>query len=174
VILVRAIPYRAELRTSALRGAAAISLIAGAAVALYVAAGRFDLNVDAVDAALIAGGALVAAVIYSRRGERLGRRLERLEPLDPAADRRPPGRIRWGTMPLQALGLGLIVGGIGLVIDFELDVLALVLAIGLGGVVGADLLKAFTLARYERAHRGTVYRVEDPPGTEAGLGWAAT
>ncbi len=44
-------------------------------------------------------------------------------------------------------------------------------AIALGGVVGADLLKSLTLARYERAHRGTVYRVEDPPGTEAGLGW---
>jgi hypothetical protein len=156
-----AVPYRAELRTQALRGAAAIALIALAAVALYAVAGRFDLNVDAVDAALIAGGALVAAVIYSRRGERLGRRLERLQPLEPAADRAAPAPIRWGTMPLQALGLGLIIGGIGLVIDFELDVLALGLAIGLGGVAGADLLKARTVGRYERAHRGTVYRLAD-------------
>ena len=75
-------------------------------------------------------------------------------------------------MPLQALGLGLVVGGIGLLIDVELDVLAIGFAITLGGVVGADLLKSLTLSRYERAHRGTVYRVEDPPGTEAGLGWA--
>jgi len=167
-----AVPYRAELRTQALRGVVAIALIAVATVGLYAAAGRFDLNVDAVDAALIAGGALVAAVVYSRRGERLGRRLKRLRPLEPGADRVPPPPIRWGTMPLQALGLGLIVGGIGLVIDVELDVLAIGFAITLGGVVGADLLKSLTLSRYERAHRGTVYRVEDPPGTEAGLGWA--
>jgi hypothetical protein len=32
----------------------------------------------------------------------------------------------------------------------------------------ADLVR---VARHERVHRGTVYRVEDPPGTEAGLGW---
>lgn len=166
-----AVPYRAELRTNALRGAAAFALVAVAAVALYGVAGRFDLNVDVVDAAVIAGAALVAAVVYSRRGERLGRRLERMEALEPAADRRPPAPIRWGTMPLQALGLGLIIGGVGLLIDIELDGLAIVLAIGLGGVAGADLLKALTLRRYERAHGGTVYRVEDPPGTEAGVGW---
>ena len=166
-----AVPYRAELRTNALRGVAAFGLIAVAAVALYVVAGRFDLNVDVVDAAFIAGGALVAAVIYSRRGERLGRRLERMAALEPGADRQPPAPIRWGTMPLQALGLGLIIGGLGLLIDIELDILAIVFAIGVGGVAGADLLKALTLARYERAHGGTVYRVEDPPGTEAGLGW---
>jgi hypothetical protein len=168
-----AVPYRAELRTNALRGVAAFALIAVAAVGLYVAAGRFGLNLDVVDAAFIVGGALVAALIYSRRGERLGRRLERMAALEPAADRRPPSPIRWGTMPLQALGLGLIIGGVGLLVGIDLEVLALGLAIGLGGVAGADLLNALTLRRYERAHRGTVYRVEDPPGTEAGLAWVS-
>jgi hypothetical protein len=156
-----AVPYRAELRTSALRGTAAIALMAGAAVVLYVVAGRADLNFDRVDAALIAGGALIAAVVYSRQGERLGRRLERLRPLEPDADRVPPAPIHWGTMPLQALGLGLIVGGVGLLAKIDLETVALASAIGLGGVAGADLLKVLTVARYERAHRGTVYRLAD-------------
>ena len=130
-----AVPYRAELRTSALRGVAAI--------------------------ALIVVGALLAAVFYSRRGERLGRRLERVQPLDPEADRVAPGPIRWGTMPLQALGLGLIIGGLCLLIEIDLETVGLGLAIGLGGVAGADLLKVLTVARYERAHRGTVYRLAD-------------
>jgi hypothetical protein len=158
---MEAVPYRAELRTSVLRGTAAIALIAVAAVALYVAAGRVNLNLDRVDAALIVGGALVAAVFYSRRGERLGPRLERARPLEPEADRVPPAPIRWGAMPLQAVGLGLIVGGVGLLVEIDLETVALALAIGLGGVAGADLLKVLTVARYERAHRGTVYRLAD-------------
>lgn len=166
-----AVPYRAELRTQTVRGFAAIVLIAVAAVALYVIAGRINLNLDRVDAAVIAGGALVAALFYSRRGERLGHRLRRMKPLEPHADCVPPAPIHWGTMPLQALGLGLIVGGIGLLVEIDFETVVLALAIGLGGVAGADLLKALKLARYERAHRGTVYRVEDPPGTDAGLGW---
>ena len=156
-----AVPYRAELRTSALRGLAAIALIAVAAVALYVAAGRVNFNLGTVDAAVIVVGALLAAVFYSRRGERLGRRLERVQPLEPEADRIAPAPIRWGTMPLQALGLGLIVGGLCLLVEIQLETVALGLAIGLGGVAGADLLKVLTVARYERAHRGTVYRLAD-------------
>ena len=156
-----AVPYRAELRIQALRGAAAFALMAVAAGGLYAAADRLDLSVDWIDAVLIAGGAMIAAVFYSRRGERLGRRLERSQPLEPEADRVPPAPIRWGTMPLQALGLGLIIGGLGLLVEIELETVALAIAIGLGGVVGADLLKVLTVARYERRHGGTVYRLAD-------------
>jgi hypothetical protein len=158
---VEAVPYRAELRTSALRGATAIALVAVAVVALYVVAGRFSFSVDPVATAVIAGAALIAAVFYSRRGERLSRRLERVQPLEPVADRVPPAPIRWGTMPLQALGLGLLFGGAGLLTESTVDVLAIGLAIVLGGVAGADLLKARTVARYERAHHGIVYRLAD-------------
>jgi hypothetical protein len=84
----------------------------------------------------------------------------RTQALASDAERVPP-RLRWGSMPLQALGLGLILGGVGLVIDVELDLVALALAIGLGGVAGADVLKALTLARFERARGGTVYRLAD-------------
>jgi hypothetical protein len=66
---------------------------------------------------------------------------------------------------------GLVAGGIALLLDIEIDNLVLLLAIALGAVVGDDASGAFLLGRYERDQVGTVYRVEDPSGTDAGLAW---
>ena len=81
--------------------------------------------------------------------------------------------MRWAKLVVPVIVGGLLLGGIALVLDFEIDNLAVVLAaIALGGVLGDDAAGAWTLARYEREHGRTVYRVEDPAGTDAGLAWA--
>jgi hypothetical protein len=165
-----AVPHRAELRGQAARGIAGALLIFAAAVALYALAGRLDdLNVRWPHAIGIPAAVLVAATAYSVLGGRMSRRLERMRPLEPGAEAAAPRTVRgWW---LWAIGAGLLVGGVALIIDFELDNLAVVLAIGLGSVLGGPALDAWTVARHEREHGGTVYRVEDPPGTEAGLRW---
>jgi len=72
---------------------------------------------------------------------------------------------------LWAIGAGFVLGGFGLVVDVELDIVAVFIAVGLGGTLGGPAYEAWAVGRYEREHGGTVYRVEDPPGTQAGLGW---
>ena len=74
-------------------------------------------------------------------------------------------------MPPDVLWLIRVVGAIALVLDIEIDNLAIILAVALGGIAGEEVAGALTLAHYEREHGGTVYRVEDPVGTEAGLAW---
>ncbi len=168
-----AVPYRAEVRRRAVRAATGILLAFVVAVATIAVAGRADeLNLHWFDALAIAGAVLVAAAVYTGRRRRLRDQLVRLRALDPAAERVEPGTIRWDKLAVRVVVGGLVLGGIGLVFDFEVDNLAVVLAVALGGVVGDDAAGAWTLSRYEREHGGTVYRVEDPPGTDAGLAWA--
>jgi hypothetical protein len=165
-----AVPYRAELRGKAARGTVGALLMFGAAIVLYALAGRLDdLNVRWPHAIAIPAAVLVAATAYSLLGGRTSRRLARMRRLEPGAEPAAPRTVRgWW---LWAIGAGLLLGGAALVIDFELDNLAIVLAIALGSVLGGPAPAALTVARYERAHGGTVYRVEDPPGTQSGLGW---
>ena len=77
--------------------------------------------------------------------------------------------MKWVDAVVRGVLGGLALGGIALLLDFEVDVLAIVLAVALGGVLGEDAVNAWIVRRYERGCGATVYRVEDPPGTEAGL-----
>ena len=98
--------------------------------------------------------------------------LARLPELDPVAEHIAPARIRWDKLAVPVIVGGLLLAGISLVLDFEVDNLAVVLAVALGGVIGEDAAASWLLARYERERGGTVYRVEDPAGTQAGLAWS--
>jgi hypothetical protein len=143
------------------------------AVGAIAVAGRADdLNVHWYDALVLAGAVLVAAAVYSGPRRRLREQLGALPALDSDAERVVPRARHWGKLVVQAIAAGLLLAGIALVLDIEVDNLTLVLAIALGGVVGQDAAVAWKLARYERERGGTVYRVEDPPGTQAGLAWS--
>jgi hypothetical protein len=165
-----AVPYRAELRAEAVRGTLGLLTAYAVALAMFAAAGRLgDLNVGPSDALLIVAAVLVMTAIYSLPPSKMTKRLARLPPLDPDASRAAPTPPRrW---PLWAIGGGLLLGGIALVLDLELDLLAIFFAIGLGSNAGGPAYEAWRVARHEREHGGTVYRVEDPPGTDAGLAW---
>jgi hypothetical protein len=154
-----AVPYRAEVRVRALRRIAAVLELFAVAVALLAAFG--DLEARWLDA-VIPVAVLVAAGAYAQ----LGRRLDRIERLDPEAERAASPRVRWGMLPLGALVVGLFVGSVALLLDLELTHLTVLMAILLGGVVGDDLRKLGSVGHYEREHGGTVYRVAD------GLAWA--
>jgi len=170
---VLAVPYRVELRSRVARAATGILLSFAVAVGTIAVAGRADdLNVHWYDAVAIAGAVLLASAFYTGRRRRLRQRLANVPELAPAAERVAPRGVRWGTLVVPVLVGGLLLGGIALVLDFEIDNLAVVLAVALGGVLGDDAAGAWTLARYEREHGGTVYRVEDPAGTDAGIAWA--
>ena len=171
---VLAVPYRAELRRRVARALTGILGSFAVAVGLIAVAGRADdLNVHWFDAIAIAGAVLVAAAVYTGRRRRLRDQLDHLPELDPEAERVPPRAVGPAKLLVPAIVGGLVLAGIALVLDFEVDNLAVVLAVALGGVLGEDAAGSWTLARYERERGGTVYRVEDPPGTDAGLAWSA-
>jgi hypothetical protein len=166
-----AVPYRAELRSRAIGAGAGILLAFAVATGMIALAGRLDdLNLHWLDAVAVPVAVLIAAAFYTGRRRRLREQLARPRQLGDAVERVAPARVRWLRMAAKGLVAGLVLGGISLVLDFEVDNLAVVLAIALGGVLGDDAAGAAAVARYEREHGGTVYRLEDPPGTEAGLG----
>jgi hypothetical protein len=167
-----AVPFRAELRAHLLYRCAGVLATFAVALAMIAVAGRIDeLNLHWIDAIWIPGAVLVAAAVYSLLGQRLGEQLARMQPLDADARRAEPPPVRWAWMPLKALGAGLVLGGIALVLDLEADGLAIVLAVALGSSLGGLGAHAVRVAGHERAHDRAVYRVEDPPGTDAGLAW---
>ena len=165
-----AVPLRAELRAEAVRGTLRLLVAYGVVVAMFAAAGRLgDLNVGPSDALLIVAAVVGMTAVYSIPPSKVRKRLARLPALDPDAARAAPEPARrW---PLWAIGGGLLLGGIALVLDVELDLLAIFLAIGVGTNIGGPAYDAWRVARHEREHGGTVFRVEDPPGTDAGLAW---
>jgi hypothetical protein len=171
-----AVPYRAELGSELRYRAVMILLVDGAAVALLAAAGRLgDLNVGWFDAVWITAVVLLATAGYPLIGELFGdglrEKLASMERLPPDTDRVAPVRRSWTGLVLTALLAGLAVGGVALVVDLEIDGLAIVLAVFVATAIGDRAADLVRVARHERVHRGTVYRVEDPPGTEAGLRW---
>jgi hypothetical protein len=169
-----AVPYGVELRSRAIRAGAGILLAFVVAAGMIAVAGRLsDLNLHWIDAIAVPAAVLVAAACYTDRRRRLRERLARPRALEPGVERGAPARPSWRATLVRAIIGGLVLGGISLVLDFEIDNLAVVLAIALGGVIGDDAAGAAAIRRYERAHGGTVYRLEDPPGTEAGLALAA-
>jgi len=171
---VLAVPYRVELRRRVARALTGILGSFAVAVGLIAVAGRADdLNMEWFDALAIAGAVLVAAAVYTGRRRRLREQLEGLTELAPEAERVEPRAVGAAKMLVPAIVGGAVLAGISLVFDFEVDNLAVVLAVALGGVLGEDAAGSWTLARYERERGGTVYRVEDPPGTNAGLAWSA-
>jgi hypothetical protein len=165
-----AVPLRAEFRAQARRGVIGALEMCAVVVALYALAGRLeDFNVGPWHAVLIAAAVLLMTALYTLPSRRIHRRLERIEPLTEPAEAMSPTTVRW--FWLWAIGAGLVLGGFGLVVDVELDIVAIFIAVGLGGTLGGPAYEAWAVGRYERRHGGTVYRLEDPPGTEAGLGW---
>ena len=161
-----AVPYRAELRARLTQRVVGILLMFAVALALIAVAGRHDqLNLE-----------LARRHLDPRRGPvgdgdlRLARAARRgAARADCARSARTPGE----SLRIPFAGAGSsrsrsapasIIGGIALVIDLETDGLAVVLAVALGGAVGELGATATRVARHERAHRGTIYRVEDPPG----------
>ena len=169
-----AVPHRAELRSRALGAAARILAAIAFAVGMVAVAGRVeDLNLSLFEAIALPAAVLIAAVLYTDRRRRLRRSLTDLRRLEAGTVPAPAPRVRWAAMLGQGVAVGLVVGAIALVLDIEIDNLAIILAVALGGVAGEEVAGALTLARYEREHGGTVYRVEDPVGTEAGLAWLA-
>ena len=167
-----ATPLRAELQSRAVGSAVRLLLGIGIAVGVVAVAGRGgDLNLSLWEAIAIPAAVLVVALLYAGRRRRLRESLQRLPRLEADAERSAPRGTRWPSAFGQGVVAGLVVGGIALLLDIEIDNLVLLLAIALGAVVGDDASGAFLLDRYERDQVGTVYRVEDPSGTDAGLAW---
>ena len=165
-----AVPLKAELSGEALRRTIGVVETCVVAVALYAAAGRLDdRSFGPWQVLAIAGAALLLVALYSLLPPRVSTKLERMQALDRSADHASPKRAPW--FWAWAIGGGLVLGGIGLLFDIGPDTLAIFVAIALGATIGGPAYDAWTVARYEREHDGTVYRVEDPPGTEAGLAW---
>jgi hypothetical protein len=167
-----AVPYRTELRRQFAYRVGGVLVMFAVAFGLIAVAGRLDdLDLSWSDAIWIPVAVLVATAIYARLGQRLGEQLAAMEPLAAGAQRVAPGPVGWAGTLAKSVGAGLIIGGLALLLKLDADGLALVLAVALGGYLGDVGANAVRVARHERSHRRTVYRVEDPPGTEAGLRW---
>jgi hypothetical protein len=163
-----AVPHRAELRSRALGAAARILAAIAVAVGMVAVAGRVeDLNLSLLEAIALPAAVLIAAVLYTDR-RRLRRSLADPRRLEAGTESAPPPRVRWAAKPGQGVAVGLVVGAITLVLDIEIDNLAIILAVALGGVAGEEFAGALTVARYEREHGGTVVPRRRPGGHRGG------
>jgi hypothetical protein len=164
-----AVPHRAELRSRALGAAARILAAIAVAVGMVAVAGRVeDLNLSLLEAIALPAAVLIAAVLYTDRRRRLRRSLADLRRLEADTVSAPAPRVRWAAVLGQGVAVGLVVGAIALVLDIEIDNLAIILAVALGGVAGEEVAGALTVARYEREHGGTVVPRRRPGGHRGG------
>ena len=167
-----AVPYRAELRSRAAGSLVGLTLAFAVYVGALAVAGRLDdERFTGLDAVFVAVAVLVGAAFSTSRRRRLRRQLARPRQLADAVEPVPAPRVRWAAMLLRGVVGGLVLAGIALVIGIDVAVTAIVLGVAAGGVLGDDLANAVEVSRHEREHGGTVCRLEDPPGTEAGIGW---
>jgi hypothetical protein len=167
-----AVPYRAELRSRAIGSLFGLALAAVTYAGVLAIAGRLDDEpFTGLDAAFVAVAVLVGVAFSTSRRRRLHEQLTRPRQLPPTVDEAVAPRVRWATMVLRGVVGGLAFAGIALLIANDPPIIAIVIGVAVGGVLGDDVANALKVSRHEREHGGSVFRLEDPPGTEAGLGW---